>query len=92
MLQEKNHKLLITDETDVSVAKERLCKCCGRTFTPNIFQPIPWRLHYEYGYGSQYDLMTIDIELCPNCADRITDYLVNTFKINPLIERLITDT
>lgn len=61
----------------------RLCNICGK----EIAQYDDFNLSYQYGYGSSHDGDNLNIDLCNTCLDKLTTYLVENCKINPVTER-----
>ena len=61
------------------------CNKCGRTIGDGFpfDDPVPVVCHNVRGYGSEYDMSTVEIHLCNECAD---DWIRNTKWIYPVIK------
>lgn len=58
------------------------CNCCGKEF--KNFELAKFR--YIYGYLSKRDMDMLDLKLCVECFDNLTDKLVKECKVNPVLE------
>lgn len=58
---------------------KRKCNMCGIEFDRG------WNgIHDTLGYGSEYDGLTIDFDLCDHCLDELIVELTSKCKISPL--------
>lgn len=61
----------------------KVCNCCGR----EIPKHEEATLQYEYGYFSHNrDGDILNLILCPECLEILTQKLIDICKINPIIE------
>ena len=58
-----------------------VCNLCGRPFDMWDIQE-DYSIHKTCGYGSRYDMETIDLHLCCDCFDKI----VSSCKASPVLE------
>lgn len=67
----------------ISIPVEQICNKCGKVivdesdYVGNYFST-----RFSFGYGSDFDLETHQIDLCDECFDE----LIKTFKINSKVE------
>lgn len=63
---------------------KRICDMCGKDIEPyNDFN-----LYYNYGYESHdFDEATINLDLCGNCLDKLTHYIVDNCNYNNPVKR-----
>lgn len=64
---------------------KRVCNCCGKAFNKNDCVPIA-NIETTLPYGSKYDGMSFNIDLCPECGDKIIDLIRPLCKFDPLDE------
>lgn len=61
-----------------------ICNVCGKALkNPRDLDFV--NIHFRIGYGSKYDGDMIDMDICPECLDKMLIKYIPTFKINPLI-------
>lgn len=61
----------------------KICNCCGRQLT-DLDQ---FKITKMFGYGTKRDLDILDLELCNECADKLTNKLIGVCKAkSPVIE------
>jgi hypothetical protein len=58
----------------------RICNMCGN----NIESYNDFEIKYEYGYESCHDGHHLELDLCGTCLDKLTQYLIDNCKINPV--------
>ena len=61
----------------------RVCNMCGK----DIEFYNDFTMGYQYGYESTHDGDHINLDLCGNCLDKFTQYLIDNCKINPISEK-----
>ena len=59
-----------------------LCNYCGNEFSTYKIE----KFKYVYGYYSKRDLDMLDLKICVECLDKLTDKLINECKVNPVLE------
>lgn len=64
---------------------KRVCNLCGEDFD-GWDEQEGFGFNHRMGYGSSYDGMLVDLDLCCNCMDRLLDHLIPKCKINPVVE------
>lgn len=62
------------------MAKRTVCNLCGKTVDERVMD-CDFSIHTSLGYGSKYDGDWLDIDLCPECADKVIDALQDKCKI-----------
>lgn len=60
----------------------RLCNMCGK----EIESYNEFNINYQFGYESLHDGENLNLDLCGECLDKITQYLLDNCKISPLTE------
>ena len=60
---------------------KRKCNLCG-----NEFDGMWEGIHETFGYGSQYDGLMIDFDLCDCCLEKIVIELQEKCSIDPVVE------
>ena len=63
-----------------------LCNMCGKEMTFVDIKCQGFTMKHHYGYGSAHDEDKLELDLCCECLDKLTTYLINTCKINPVTE------
>lgn len=63
-----------------------ICNKCGKEIDKMDLECNPFSLYHNFGYGSDYDTLVLNIDLCSSCQDSITTYLIKNCKINPIAE------
>lgn len=58
------------------------CNCCGLEVPEHIIAII----EYQYGYFSKRDGDILNLKLCPECLERLTQKLIGICKVNPVRE------
>lgn len=58
----------------------RLCNLCGK----ELGEYDDFGVSYEFGYGSINDGDKMDLDLCCECLDKVTEHLINSCKLNPI--------
>lgn len=56
------------------------CNMCGRI----IGSCDDFYIRYQYGYGSCHDGDYLILDLCTECLDKTTQYLIENCKISPV--------
>lgn len=63
------------------MAKSTTCNVCGKTF--DLWDELgDFGCKTELGYGSKYDGMKLELDICCECMDK----LIDNCKISPLID------
>lgn len=62
-----------------------ICNVCGQPFT-DLDEQEHIGLHTKIGYGSRHDGDTIDLDICPDCFDKLIDGFTEKCAINPMKE------
>jgi len=73
------------DEEKSNNKREQVCNICGKEFDKWDKQE-KFGFHYKIGYGSNYDLTKIDLNMCCGCFDKLLDYILPQCKIDPLTD------
>jgi hypothetical protein len=60
------------------------CNMCGRELSYIDINCNPFHLLYDVGYGSIYDMDTVDCKLCCSCQDNLIKYLKKKCVVNPV--------
>lgn len=47
------------------------------------------RLKMDFGYGSKYDLESITLDICDDCADKIIEFLKSEFNESVKLEEVM---
>jgi hypothetical protein len=68
---------------DFIMAKTTVCNMCGRNLDRN--KHSNFNIDYTYGYDSEFDLSKLELDLCDTCLNKLTQYLIDNCKINPVI-------
>lgn len=63
-----------------------ICNKCGKEIDKMDLECNPFSLERQFGYGSAYDMLNFQLDLCSKCQDFITTYLIENCKINPVEE------
>ena len=58
----------------------RICNMCGK----DIEHYNDFNVNYQYGYESHHDGDYLNLDLCGTCLDKVTQYLIDVCKINPV--------
>lgn len=58
------------------------CNWCVCTYGNKLCFSNPFSISHEFGYESQYDGATLDVDLCPTCADELTNYIMSMSQID----------
>lgn len=67
-----------------SLKTEVVCNVCGKAFDTWDKQEN-FGIHTQVGYGSRFDLSTIDLDLCCECFDKVFgEHILPSCKINPI--------
>jgi hypothetical protein len=61
----------------------RICNMCGS----DIERYNDFEIRYQYGYESHNDGDYLELDLCGNCLDKLTTWLEENCKINPVIRK-----
>lgn len=61
-----------------------ICNMCGKKIHPMDIECNQFSLSHEFGYGSIYDCQSLQLDLCSDCQDALTTYLIKNCKINPI--------
>lgn len=64
------------------MAKQTICNLCGKILVTECDLSI----HTRLGYGSKYDGSLIDLDLCPECTDKLIDAMKAKCKVPLLSE------
>lgn len=62
-----------------------VCNICGKAFGKNDCVTIT-NFETMLPYGSKYDGMSLNIDLCPECCDKVIDLIRPLCKFDPLDE------
>lgn len=65
---------------------KRLCNKCGKEIDKLDWECNPFSLEHQFGYGSGYDMLNLQLDLCSTCQDSIATYLIKNCKISPIVE------
>lgn len=60
----------------------KICNCCGRKVENHKAE----RFQFQYGYFSKRDMDILDLTLCNDCLDKLTDRLIQECQVNPVKE------
>lgn len=64
---------------------ETICNICGKKFDMWDEQES-FGFHYYVGYGSKFDTLIIDCDLCCDCFDKLmNEYIIPRSKIDPIV-------
>ncbi len=63
------------------MTEKRVCNYCGKEL--DFFdQQEEFSIHKKVGYGSEYDGLTVNLQLCCECFDK----LVQACRVSPISE------
>lgn len=57
------------------------CNYCGNKFGKEDCCDNSFSISHKFGYESKYDGGTLEIDLCPTCADRLTGDIIKSSQI-----------
>ena len=68
-----------------TIEKEELiavtCNCCGKVSDENVWASDIEIWEHEFGYGSQYDMDKVSMDICDDCYKKWIDSFVHPPKI-----------
>ena len=64
------------------MARTTLCNICGEDLR---YDHTNFNITYDYGYDSNHEGSKLELDLCEKCLEKITQYLLSSCKINPLV-------
>lgn len=67
-----------------------ICNMCGDEIDKMDLECNKFSLTHQFGYGSVNDGEILNFDLCSKCQDILTTYLIETCKISPLQEEVLT--
>jgi len=70
---------------EINCMERQVCNICGKEFDRWDKQE-KFGFHYKIGYGSNYDLTKIDLNMCCGCFDKLLDCILPQCKIDPLTD------
>ncbi len=60
-----------------------VCNKCGHKITASQWT---MKSNFRIGFGSQYDMNKLDLDLCPTCFDYFIDWLRPQCEVDPIVE------
>lgn len=64
------------------------CNVCGKTVEQVFENQMSISIHDRVGYGSKHDGSMLDLDICPDCFDKLIDSFAEKCAINPIKENL----
>ena len=62
------------------------CNVCGKTVEQVFENQMLISIHDRIGYGSKHDGSMLDLDICPDCFDKLIDGFTEKCAINPMKE------
>ena len=60
------------------------CNMCGGEIIQKYNSGF--KVNHTYGYNSVFDCSSLELDLCDDCLDKLTKHLIQSCKINPVID------
>lgn len=68
---------IITKEVTTKVVDDITCDKCGKSIKPDEYSIAGGKMEIRFGYGSAYDMLHIEIDVCDECWKAFEDSMVN---------------
>ena len=62
------------------------CNVCGKTAEQVFEGQMLISIHERIGYGSEHDGSMLDLDICPDCFDKLIDGFTEKCAVNPVKE------
>ena len=66
------------------MARTKLCNMCGKEL--GRYDHTNFSVNHTYGYDSNREGDHLELDLCEECLEKLTLYLIDKCKLNPIVD------